>query len=163
MRVGILFGHIYALGIVTLQTKLGQVQGTAIARYAKCCGRWSHEDKTAVTTIWQAKKNRAVALLFIRVPQASEVGFSFSSSDAIPPSSVGNKALSMPALCHAFYLSTLLSASLLLPSAVGHSSVAASPCSKEHLQNAVNTFLINTYIFLIWRTSTRKVRDRVGT
>jgi hypothetical protein len=54
---------------------------------------------------------------------------------------VGNKALSMPALCHAFYLSTLLSASLSLPSAVGHSSVAASNFSKEHPHNAVNTFL----------------------
>jgi len=69
------------------------------------------------------------------------VGLSFSSLDAIPPSSVGNKALSMPALCHAFYLSTLLSASLSLPSAVGHSSVAASHFSKEQGGNDVNTFL----------------------
>jgi hypothetical protein len=75
------------------------------------------------------KKKQSECSAFIRVPQASEVGLSFSSSDAIPPSSVGNKALSMPALCHAFYLSTLLSASLSLPSAVGHSSVAASPLS----------------------------------
>ena len=87
------------------------------------------------------KKKQSECSAFIRVPQASEVGLSFSSSDAIPPPSVGNKALSMPALCHAFYLSTLLSASLSLPSAVGHSSVAASTFSKEHLQNAVNTFL----------------------
>ena len=76
------------------------------------------------------------------------MGFSFSSSDAIPPPSVGNKALSMPALCHAFYLSTLLSASLSLPSAVGHSSVAASTFSKEHPQNAVNIFFGNIYILI---------------
>ena len=76
------------------------------------------------------KKKQSECSAFVRVSQASEVGLSFSSSDAIPPSSVGNKALSMPALCHAFYLSTLLSASLLLPSAVGHSSVAASNFSK---------------------------------
>ena len=75
------------------------------------------------------QKKQSECSAFIRVPQASEVGFSFSSSDAIPPSSVGNKALSMPALCHAFYLSTLLSASLSLPSAVGHSSVPASNSS----------------------------------
>ena len=89
----------------------------------------------------KGKKKQSECSAFIRVPQASEVGLSFSSSDAIPPPSVGNKALSMPALCHAFYLSTLLSASLSLPSAVGHSSVAASTFSKEHPQNAVNTFL----------------------
>ena len=87
------------------------------------------------------KKKQSECSAFIRVPQASEVGLSFSSSDAIPPSSVGNKALSMPALCHAFYLSTLPSASLSLPSAVGHSSVAASTSSKEHRKQAVNTFL----------------------
>ena len=75
------------------------------------------------------KKKQSECSAFVRVSQASEVGLSFSSSDAIPPSSVGNKTLSMPALCHAFYLSTLLSASLSLPSAVGHSSVAASPFS----------------------------------
>jgi hypothetical protein len=54
---------------------------------------------------------------------------------------VGNKALSMPALCHAFYLSTLLSASLSLPSAVGHSSAAASKFSEQQPLNSVNTFL----------------------
>ena len=89
---------------------------------------------------WRQKKQSGCSA-FIRVPQASEVGLSFSSSDAIPPPSVGNKALSMPALCHAFDLSTLLSASLSLPSAVGHSSVAASNFSKEHQKKAVNTFL----------------------
>lgn len=76
------------------------------------------------------------------------MGLSFSSLDAIPPPSVGNKALSMPALCHAFYLSTLLSASLSLPSAVGHLSVAASVSSKEHDVAGVNIFFVNIYIFV---------------
>ena len=97
-------------------------------------------DDFATVRIPHPKKKQSECSAFIRVPQASEVGLSFSSSDAIPPSSVGNKALSMPALCHAFYLSTLLSASLSLPSAVGHSSVAASKFSKED-QTTVNTFL----------------------
>jgi len=107
--------------------------------------RITREDVGAKTKrqglLFTGKKKQSECSAFIRVPQASEVGLSFSSSDAIPPSSVGNKALSMPALCHAFYLSTLLSASPSLPSAVGHSSVAASNFSKEHRKKAVNTFL----------------------
>jgi len=107
--------------------------------------RITREDVGAKTKrqglLFTGKKKQSECSAFIRVPQASEVGLSFSSSDAIPPSSVGNKALSMPALCHAFYLSTLLSASLLLPSAVGHSSVAASNLSKRYTEIDVNTFL----------------------
>ena len=113
-----------------------RVQWKGPGRDSRRDGRRSRHDKNP-----SPKKKQSECSAFIRVPQASEVGLSFSSSDAIPPPSVGNKALSMPALCHAFYLSTLLSASLSLPSAVGHSSVAASNLSKEHLQNAVNTFL----------------------
>ena len=107
----------------------------AVLRQMRARGRKGRGDHPA------GKKKQSECSAFIRVPQASEVGLSFSSSDAIPPPSVGNKALSMPALCHAFYLSTLPSASLSLPSAVGHSSVAASNCSKEHRKQAVNTFL----------------------
>ena len=106
------------------------------------------------------QKKQSECSAFIRVPQASEVGLSFSSSDAIPPSSVGNKALSMPALCHAFYLSTLLPASLSLPSAVGHSSVAASNLIKEHRNKAVNIFFVNIYIFFICGRSLERSRPR---
>ncbi len=105
-----------------------RVQWKGPGRESRRDGRRSRHDKNP-----SPKKKQSECSAFIRVPQASEVGLSFSSSDAIPPPSVGNKALSMPALCHAFYLSTLLSASLSLPSAVGHSSVASSTFSKEHL------------------------------
>ena len=60
---GILLGHIYRPVVVDLKANLTQVRRAPTTEHAQCSGRYEREDKKAGTTIQQAKKNRADALL----------------------------------------------------------------------------------------------------
>ena len=91
------------------------------------------------------KKTEVALCLFYSSLSGVQTGIPSGPSGGIPSPLVGSELRLCRPFATLFYLSTLPSASLSLPSAVGHSSVAAGIGNNTKKQTAVNTFFLKNF------------------
>ena len=91
------------------------------------------------------KKTEVTLCLFYSSLSGVQTGIPSGPSGGIPSPSVGSELRLCRPSATLFYLSTLPPASPSLPSAVGHSSVAAGIGNNTKRQTAVNTFFLKIF------------------
>ena len=93
----------------------------------------------------RAKKNRGCPLLLYSSLSGVQTGIPSGALGGIPSPLVGSELRLCRPFATLFYLSTLPTASPSLPSAVGHSSVAAGIGNNTKKQTGVNTFFLKNF------------------